>query len=325
MRGLVVLRVLVSETGIPLEVEVVQGAAGGLTEAAEAAVAQWRFEPAIAAGEPVRTRTLVRIPFEGVQFATPTPLESPAAPEAETGEVVSVLTPTPELPLSASVPPASAAARLDQMPFPVPPEPPSGETGRNGPVLRTRLAIRLNLSPAQARIWMDGRFVGIADDWDGRGGGAEFAFDRPGPHSLHAELPGYQPFDAEIDVAATADSDTIDVEGQLVRAGRLPYARLPRPVVATRGRVVVAVDRADAELIVDGVRAGRASLFTERDPLVLAGPAVHELKITSPGGGLRTVRVIVSASAPAGVPTLRVRLAPGARQGRETLAGAAAE
>jgi TonB family protein len=74
----VVLQVLVSETGEPLQVRVEQGARAGLTEAAVEAVKQWRFEPATKNGKPVRTFATVRIPFEAIQFAR-TPFPDPAA------------------------------------------------------------------------------------------------------------------------------------------------------------------------------------------------------------------------------------------------------
>ncbi|MET0618765.1 MAG: energy transducer TonB [Thermoanaerobaculia bacterium] len=74
VRGLVVLRVLVSQNGDPVEIKVERGARPDLTAAAVAAVKQWRFEPARKDGYRVRAYTRVRIPFEGVQFArTPFP------------------------------------------------------------------------------------------------------------------------------------------------------------------------------------------------------------------------------------------------------------
>jgi protein TonB len=70
----VVLRVLVSETGDPLEVRVERGAREDLNEAAVAAARQWRFEPAKKDGRAVRSYARVRFPFEGIQFArTPLP------------------------------------------------------------------------------------------------------------------------------------------------------------------------------------------------------------------------------------------------------------
>lgn len=72
-----VLRVLVSEKGEPVEIRVEKGRTG-LTDAAREAVRQWRFEPATKAGRPVRTFTTVEIPFEAILFArTPFP-EAPA-------------------------------------------------------------------------------------------------------------------------------------------------------------------------------------------------------------------------------------------------------
>ena len=59
-----ILRVLVSETGLPLDVEVIKGAGGGLTEAAVEAVKRWKFEPGRRNGTAVRTWTTIPIPFE---------------------------------------------------------------------------------------------------------------------------------------------------------------------------------------------------------------------------------------------------------------------
>lgn len=77
VRGLVILRVLVSETGEPLEVEVVSGARRDLTDAAIAAAKQWKFEPARKDGSAVRSRATVRFQFEGIQFARTPPASPP--------------------------------------------------------------------------------------------------------------------------------------------------------------------------------------------------------------------------------------------------------
>ena len=62
--GIVILRVLVGETGTPLDVEVLKDVSGGLGEAAVSAVRRWKFEPARRNGAPVRAWTTVPIPFE---------------------------------------------------------------------------------------------------------------------------------------------------------------------------------------------------------------------------------------------------------------------
>lgn len=77
VRGLVILRVLVSETGEPLEVEVVSGARQDLTDAAIAAAKQWKFEPARKDGRAVRSHATVRFQFEGIQFARTPPASPP--------------------------------------------------------------------------------------------------------------------------------------------------------------------------------------------------------------------------------------------------------
>ena len=64
IRGTVLLRVLVAENGAPVDVQVISGVPGGLTESAIAAVRQWRFTPGQRGGAPVRAWTTVPIPFE---------------------------------------------------------------------------------------------------------------------------------------------------------------------------------------------------------------------------------------------------------------------
>jgi TonB family protein len=82
VRGLVVLKVLVSEDGAPVRITVEKSAREDLTRAAIAAANQWRFEPARKNGRPVRTFATLRFPFEGVQFAR-TPFQSSAPSPAE--------------------------------------------------------------------------------------------------------------------------------------------------------------------------------------------------------------------------------------------------
>ena len=62
--GVVILRVLVSEEGKPLQVEVVQGVRPDLNAAAVTAIKRCLFEPARMDGRPVRASTTVSVPFE---------------------------------------------------------------------------------------------------------------------------------------------------------------------------------------------------------------------------------------------------------------------
>ena len=88
VRGLVILRVLVSEDGLPVRVSIDKAAREDLTQAAIAAAEQWRFQPARKDGRPVRTFAILRFPFEGVEFAR-TPLGAATETETPTPTVTS--------------------------------------------------------------------------------------------------------------------------------------------------------------------------------------------------------------------------------------------
>jgi len=88
VRGLVILRVLVAEDGLPVRVSIDKPAREDLTQAAIEAAQQWRFQPARKDGRPVRTFAILRFPFEGVEFAR-TPLGAPTETETPTPTVTS--------------------------------------------------------------------------------------------------------------------------------------------------------------------------------------------------------------------------------------------
>lgn len=62
--GTVILRVLVSETGKPLKVEVARGQREDLNAAAVASVQQWLFEPARRNGKEIQSLQMIQIPFQ---------------------------------------------------------------------------------------------------------------------------------------------------------------------------------------------------------------------------------------------------------------------
>ncbi len=77
--GTSTLLVTVDPDGMVSAAEVFEAAGGGLDEAALAAVRQWRFKPATRGGEPVRAR--IRVPFQFVLPALPTPPDAGAPPQ----------------------------------------------------------------------------------------------------------------------------------------------------------------------------------------------------------------------------------------------------
>lgn len=315
---------LVSETGAPLEVRVAQGARAGLSEAAVAAVRQWRFEPGSKNGAPVRTWTRVQIPFEAIPFATPPPgATSPPAPTTAPPlerrvppSTATAAPPTPAPPRASPSPTAapaqserSGAALLSTIPPPWSPEPPAAiPEGAPDAVYRTRRSASFAITPGQARLFVDGAFVGIAEDWSVATGGTAFELGRRGPHHVYAELPGYRTLSIEIDVTPAAEQLTVEVAEQMALRSRVAYTRLPQPDAQTRGSVELRIEPGDAFVSINGRDFGSAAALSAAGPLRLPGPAVHELTFSAPGRRTRQARVLVSSSAPSDVAVLRILL-----------------
>ena len=312
VRGRVALRVLVGERGDPEEIRVLEGARSDLTEAAVAAVRQWRFEPGLRGESPVRAWLDVTIPFEAIPFASPTPTRSPTRDEP---------------------PSIEERGRAPEVPDPVSPEPTSPRGRPAITVYRALRGVRLAISPEQARITLDGKYVGIADDWDGRGGGAVLPLSGKGAHRIHAELPGYEAVDIEVDVTSAAEEEIVDVEEDLERTSNQAYVRLPAVEARTSSVVEFRVDPPDASVSVQGRILGAAASFGVSRPLELSGPAVHELVLSAPGRRPRSIRILAapgSAERPAVIslrpdtPTLTALpvTGGGSGRGRETPGGA---
>jgi hypothetical protein len=160
----------------------------------------------------------------------------------------------------------------------------------------TRRSARFGVSPDQARIYVDGRFVGIADDWDGHGGGQELEFTN-GTHRVRLELPGYQTIQIDMFVAPSADDDTIKLDDELKRLQKVSYPKIgPSLAGHTRGLVEFEVEPADALLSEGDRKLGTAAEFGASSPLKLSGPRVHEFVVSAPGYEPKTVRIVVSAN-----------------------------
>ena len=172
----------------------------------------------------------------------------------------------------------------------------------------TRHSVRFTSSPDQARLTIDGRAVGIADDWDNRGGGREFVFDTPGPHSVRMELPGYRTVRLRIDVSPSADKDSISIDDELDRQERVSYPKLPSVYDRTTGPVVFQVEPPDA-VVMEGEKTwGPVSQFGPDSPLSLRGPAVHDLLLASPGFRPQLVRILVAPNAGRDVARVKEKL-----------------
>jgi len=226
--------------------------------------------PGEAADATVGASRLVGTPLARPTRTRPSPVPTPEAPKiAARAEV------------EAPPPPASSAA---------------ARPTRVDKVYETRGSVRFTSSPEQARLYVDGRYVGIADDWDNRGGGRALELEKDGTHYVRMELPGYRPMNLQIDVTPDGD-DSVSIDEELERRERLPYEKLPAVYDRTTSEVEFEITPADAGVSEDGKALGAASDFGPASPLKLSGPRVHDLMLSAPGYKPRLVRILVAPNA----------------------------
>jgi eukaryotic-like serine/threonine-protein kinase len=82
-------------------------------------------------------------------------------------------------------------------------------------VFRCREGAEFNVSPEEAVVTIDGRRLGIADDWDGKGGGKTYRFAAPGTYDVVLSLDGYRTARVQVVVSADADDKNADVDTEL--------------------------------------------------------------------------------------------------------------
>jgi hypothetical protein len=151
--------------------------------------------------------------------------------------------------------------------------------------------------------------VGIADDWDDRGGGKTLEIGREGKHRLRLELPGYRTLHVDVVVSSAASDDTVDVGDDLKRESKIDYPRIPKLDERTMGPIAfLKVEPADAVVTEGGKTLGPASSFGPGSPLMLGGPMVHDLVISAPGHKSKTVRILVASNAGEEMAKLKVSL-----------------
>ena len=164
-------------------------------------------------------------------------------------------------------------------------------------VFATRRAVRFTSSPDQARLFVDGKYIGIADDWDNRGGGRELELPK-GDHIVRMELPGYRPFFLEIQVTAESGKDSPSIDEEMERFDRMAYERLPVPADRTTGSVEFVIEPSDATVSEGARMLGAATNFGPASALELKGsPAVHDLVLSAPGYKSKLVRILVAPNA----------------------------
>jgi predicted Ser/Thr protein kinase len=174
---------------------------------------------------------------------------------------------------------------------------------------RTRRSARFSgASPDQARLFVDGKYVGIVDDWDNHGGGKDLELTN-GLHRVRMELAGYQTLQIDVNVTPGAEDDVVNIEDELRRLSKVAYPKIgPSLNANTRGTVDFVVEPPNAEVFEGDKKLGVASQFGSSSPLRLSGPMVHDLVFSAPGFESKTVRVLVSRNSDRDRATVKVKL-----------------
>ena len=232
--------------------------------------------------------------------------ESAPAPATAGPAVAVVETPAPE-----SAPTAVPTKKVRVKPTAAPPEAPViAVPTASKPVkpaqrpadltVTIRRLLRIDVSPSQARVYLDGRYIGISDDWDDSGGGSLLAFNLEGTHRLRICAPEYRDLIVDLIVRSTATDDKVTIDRSLEKGTpdgpTGPEGKLKRPTHRTVGGAVLNIDPPDAMVTVNGRELGPASNFA-KDGIQFQDMAVYELLLTAPGYESKSLRVLVGPTA----------------------------
>jgi serine/threonine-protein kinase len=77
--------------------------------------------------------------------------------------------------------------------------------------------VEFNVEPEEAQVAIDGRVIGIADEWDGSGGGQVYTFSKPGTYYARFSLSRYQTTWVKIVVSEDAEETIADIDTELLK------------------------------------------------------------------------------------------------------------
>jgi hypothetical protein len=272
-------------------------------------------EPPLSPAPPASAASVAPAPTSGpAALAAPTPLGGPpasaAAPPATAGPAIAVIeTPVAEPPATAS----SAAASPSTAPRKAKPKPtaaaepvvaapkPTAPAAKHADLLVTiRRFLKINVSPSQARVYLDGNYIGISDDWDDAGGGTLLTFNLEGQHRLRICYPEHRDLTVDVVVRSTAADDKVTIDQELVKGTpdgpTGPEGKFRRPDYKTIGAVLFNVVPPDAIVTVNGKEYGPASKWV-KDEMLFRDMAVYQVVLSAPGYESRTLRVLVAPTA----------------------------
>jgi hypothetical protein len=163
-----------------------------------------------------------------------------------------------------------------------------------------RRFLKLDISPSQARVYLDGRYIGISDDWDNSGGGSLLAFNLEGTHRLRLCAPEYRDLLVDLIVRSTATDDKVSIDRSLEKGTpdgpTGPEGKLKHPSYRTVRAAVFNVEPPDALVTVNGRELGPASKWAKED-LQFADMAVYEVLLSAPGYESKSFRILVGPTA----------------------------
>ena len=149
-----------------------------------------------------------------------------------------------------------------------------------------RRFLKINVSPSQARVFLDGNYIGISDDWDDAGGGSLLTFNLEGQHRLRICYPEHRDLLVDVIVRSTATDDKVTIEQDLPKGTpdgpTGPEGSFRRPNYKTIGAVLFNVDPPDAMVTVNGKEYGPASKWL-KDEMTFRDMAVYQVVLSAPG------------------------------------------
>lgn len=241
-------------------------------------------------------------PPEAAPVTTPTTSEPTAVPEPPptAAPAASPAAGTVRIPVPTRTPKPKPTATATPIPAPTPtstPTPPP--LVRPDATYITRRFVKMSASPSQARVFLNGRYIGISDDWDDAGGGALLSFSSEGRQRIRLTYAGRKDVIVDVVVASNAVEDRVEVERELAKGSpdgpTGPGGKISRPDYLTVGLVRFEVEPPSATVFVDGHDMGPASRFQAQD-MQIRDQGVYDVVLTAPGYQPRTIRILVSPS-----------------------------
>ncbi len=160
---------------------------------------------------------------EGQLPAPPGAVQLPAGPTHAAPTPASIV-----ITMVAATPTAVASPTVNPTaPPPLPtPRPPTAtpQPRPTPPIVSTfecREGVEFHVSPDEAEVEVNGTVIGIADDWDGVGGGQKYLIRVPGEYYARFILSGYEPAWVKLVISSNAREQFCDVDTELKKAPKV--------------------------------------------------------------------------------------------------------